>query len=258
MNGSGARTAWFRFYGELDELLRAGAAERERAYRFRGRPAVKDAIEAQGVPHTEVGLILAAGAPVGFGFGLSDGDRVAVFPHFTRLDLGPLATLLRPPLDACRFVLDVNLGKLAAWLRLLGFDTLYRNDFTDAEVAAIAERETRIVLTRDRRLLHQKRIANGHWVRADAPDAQVLEVLRRFRLGDRVRPLSRCLRCNGLIRPAPREQVWHRLEPKTKAFYHRFFQCQACGRVYWQGSHYDGLVAKLRHALATPHDASPA
>jgi uncharacterized protein with PIN domain len=143
-------TASFRFYAELNDFLPAEPPGLERRHGFEGRPAVKDAIEAQGVPHTKVELILRNGESVSFAEPLRDGDRVAVYPVFESFDLGPALAVRREPLREPRFVVDVNLGKLARRLRLLGFDTRYRNDFADPEVVRIAVEEGRIVLTRDR------------------------------------------------------------------------------------------------------------
>ncbi len=239
--------ATFRFYGDLEVFLPPCAHERERRYLFSGNPSVKDAIEAQGIPHPEVALILANGDPVDFDHPLASGERISVYPAFRTLP-SPAGGL---PVDPARlrFVLDVNLGKLARWLRLLGFDALYRNDFDDAEVATLSAAQARIALTRDRRLLHQKQIVHGYWVRAEDPDRQILELIRRYRLRPHVRPFHRCTSCNGLIRPVPKCDVLPLLEPKTRRYYHTFFQCTACGKVYWKGSHYEGILRKIDQAL---------
>ncbi len=237
----GESCAEFRFYGELNDFLPPGRRKLTLAYRFNGRPSIKDPIEAQGVPHTEVELIVANGLSVGFDYRLQDGDRVAVYPVFESFDVTPLASLRDAPLRGAGFVLDVNLGKLAKRLRLLGFDALYSNRYTDAEVADIAAAEQRIVLTRDRRLLHAGRITHGYWVRSVQPDGQTEEVLRRFDLYRQIRPFCRCLVCNGLLKPVAKADILDRLEPKTKLYYETFFSCAGCGRIYWEGSHLDKM-----------------
>jgi len=252
MNDSRPYTAVFRFYAELNDFLPPELDGQELTYHFNGNPSVKDAIEAQGVPHAEVELILANGESVGFGHQLSDGDRLAVYPVFESFDVDDLVKLRESPLRHSRFVVDVNLGKLARWLRLLGFDTVYRNDFADAEVVRVAADEGRIVLTRDRRLLHHKAVTHGYWVRAVDPEQQVEEVLRRFQLEYRVAPFHRCLACNGVIRPVDKAAVLHRLEPKTRLHYDEFHQCGHCGKVYWQGPHY----ARLENAVKRLVDPS--
>ncbi|HEX7034718.1 MAG TPA: Mut7-C RNAse domain-containing protein, partial [Pseudomonadales bacterium] len=250
-------TAVFRFYAELNDFLPPPVGV-ERVYRFNGNPAVKDAIEAQGVPHAEVELILVEGRSVGFGHRLADGYRVAVYPVFESFDVAGLVRVRPAPLRRSRFVVDVNLGKLARWLRLLGFDTLYRNDYADAEVVRIAAEEGRIVLTRDRRLLHHAAVTHGYWVRAVESQAQVAEVLRRFQLEGAVAPFRRCLGCNGLIHPVAKEAVQGRLEPKTRRYYDEFHQCEGCGKVYWRGPHYARLENMVSRLLAPPTDPSDA
>ena len=234
--------AEFRFYAELNDFFKPAQRQQTVPYRFNGHPGIKDPIEALGVPHTEVDLIVVNGASVGFDYRLRDGDRVAVYPKFESLDVSPIVKLRERPLRRVAFVVDVNLGRLARMLRLLGFDTLFSNAYADAEIVAISEAQGRIVLTRDRRLLHAKAVTHGYWVRSVWPRRQVDEVVRRFDLADQVRPFSRCADCNGRIEPVPKEQVADRLEPKTKKYYETFYRCPDCGKVYWEGSH----IGKLR------------
>lgn len=236
--------ALFRFYAELNDFL-CEARQGLVSYAFDGHPAIKDAIEAQGIPHTEVDLLLVNGASVGFDYQLRDDDRISVYPVFESFDIQSLVRLRQAPLRELRFALDVNLGKLARWLRLLGFDVLYRNDYDDAELARVAAQQNRVVLTRDRRLLHRKEVSHGYWVRSVDPDEQVEEVLHRFQLERRVRPFHRCLSCNGRIHPVAKAQVLDKLAPKTRRYYDEFYQCGSCLKVYWKGPHYTQLQEKL-------------
>jgi uncharacterized protein with PIN domain len=242
------RTAVFRFYAQLNEFLPPESRGAARRYDFSGNPSVKDAIEAQGIPHPEVDLILADRISVGFDYQLSDGDRIAVYPAFTTFDT-TASVRLRPALTAMRFVVDVNLGKLARWLRLLGFDTLYQNDFADPEVVALGKREERVVLTRDRRLLHHADVVHGYWVRSNAPETQIIEVLGRFHLEDQIHPYRRCLRCNGLVHPVSKANVLDKLLPKTRRHYDNFYQCDGCAHVYWHGPHIERLNKQLARWL---------
>ena len=116
---------WIRCYGELNDLLPAGQRQRAVAQPLFLTRSVKDAIEALGVPHTEVDLILVNGEPVDLDHPLRSDDRVSVYPPFTSLDLGDLPRLQPPPLPEARFVLDTHFGRLAAYLRMLVFDALY-------------------------------------------------------------------------------------------------------------------------------------
>lgn len=237
--------AGFRFYGSLNDFLRHLQAPYTIPYRFNGRPGIKDPIEALGVPHTEVELIIVNGEAVGFDHPLRDGDRVAVYPVFGRLDIHPLPKLREPPEIPPRFILDVNLGKLARQLRLLGLDCLYRNDYRDADIVEIAANENRVVLTRDRRLLHAKKIIHGYWVREVEVNQQVKEVGRRFGLSRPGGPFTRCLICNGLLLPVAKADILDSLEPKTRLYYEEFHRCGACGKVYWAGSHVEQMRKRL-------------
>ncbi|MGD9611789.1 MAG: Mut7-C RNAse domain-containing protein, partial [Kiritimatiellia bacterium] len=241
--------AEFRFYEELNDFLKPEQRQRTVVYRFDGHPGIKDPIEALGVPHVEVDLIVVNGASVGFDYQLKDGDRVAVYPVFESFDVAPLVKLREKPLRKIAFVVDVNLGRLARLLRLLGFDALFSNAYADDEIVAISEAQGRIVLTRDRRLLYAKAVTHGCWVRSVWPRRQVDEVVRRFDLAGQIRPFSRCADCNGRIEPVAKDAVADRLEPKTKKYYETFYRCPDCGKVYWEGSHVERLRERFKGVL---------
>ena len=149
-----------------------------------------------------------------------------------------------------RFILDVNLGKLAKRMRLLGFDSLYRNDNRDQELVQIAVNEQRIILTRDRRPLFIKQVSHGYWVRAVDADSQIDEVLRRYRLYGFIQPLVRCLVCKGMLAPVAKAEILDRLEPKTRLYYEVFHRCADCQRIYWEGSHITDM--RRRYASLLP------
>jgi uncharacterized protein with PIN domain len=241
-------TAHFRFYEELNDFLAPERRKLEFEYSFERRASIKDTIEALGVPHTEVELILVNGRSVGFDYILADGDRVSVYPMFESLDVTPLLRLRPRPLRKPRFVLDAHLGTLARYLRLAGFDTLYRNDYEDAELAEISAYEHRVLLTRDRDLLKRKIVTHGYFVRAHEPRRQLEEVCGRLDLYRVIEPFKRCARCNGLLRTVDKAEVIDELEPKTRLYYERFLRCMDCGRIYWRGSHFrrmEGLIVGL-------------
>ena len=231
------RTLFLRFYEELNDFLPPERRKIEFRHTIDRNASVKDVIESLGVPHTEVELILVNGESVDFSYCVQHNDRISVYPLFESLDISPLLRLRDKPLRTPRFVLDSNLGRLARYLRLLGFDCLYRNDYSDAEVAEIASRQQRIVLTRDRTLLRRKIITHGYFVRAVLPREQVKEVMKRFDLYRAVVPFSRCIRCNGPLSDVDKDQIVERLEPLTQKHYHDFKMCGNCGQIYWQGSH---------------------
>ena len=237
--------SFFRFYEELNDFLPLVKRKRTLEYAFKGSPGVKDPIEAQGVPHTEVDLIIVNGDSADFKYPLQDGDRVAVYPVFESFDITRLTRLRDRPLRKTAFVLDVHLGKLARRLRMLGFDTSYQNNYVDPDLVRTSVAEKRILLTRDRRLLFHKSITHGYWVRATDPDKQVLEVLRRFDLYRTIRPFQRCLDCNGSIAPVDKQEVIDQLQPLTKKYYDEFHRCSSCGKVYWRGSHVEHMTQRL-------------
>ncbi len=245
--------AFFHFYHELRDFFTGPGAAISLKYDFDGKPSVKDAIEAIGVPHTEVDSIVVNGTSVGFGCPLKDGDAVSVYPASFSPEIPVKAALRGEPPPS--FVVDVNLGKLARRLRMLGFDAAYRNDYADHEVAGLAESEGRIVLTRDRRLLRFRIITHGYWLRSDDPRIQVKEVLGRFGYYPLVKPFNRCLECNGDIVPVEKEAVLDRLEPKTRLYYNEFYTCTDCGKVYWKGSHYDRMKETLDSLIIRKRDA---
>lgn len=237
--------ARFRFYGPLNDFLPLAQRQVEFTHAFWGRPAVKDSIEAIGVPHPEVGLILQNRRPVGFDATLRDGDRISVYPPFRQLELSS-DLRLRPSLrQRPRFALDVHLGRLARYLRMLGFDTRYRHDFDDAELAHLAREEARILLTRDHGLLERSLVRHGYFVRATDPERQLVEVTGRFNLLPQAEPLTRCLSCNGLLEPVPKASVADELPPKTRKHFERFYRCTSCQKVYWKGSHYEHMKQRI-------------
>lgn len=249
--------AYFRFYDDLTDFLpyarRGGAFTHE----FEGRVSIKDMIESLGVPHTEVDLILVNGESVDFTYLVADGDRISVYPIFETLDITPVSRVRPAPLDEYRFVLDVHLGKLAAYLRLLGFDALLPDDHDDANLARIARDEGRILLTRDRGLLKRSMVTYGYCPRSTDSRQQLVEVLRRFDLFGKIDPFQRCLRCNGRLEPVDKDAVADRLPPRTREHYDEFRQCRSCGQVYWQGAHYERLRRFVEEARQSANGGGP-
>jgi uncharacterized protein with PIN domain len=244
------KRARFRFYAELNDFLPPPLRFRDAERTFLGAPAVKDVVEALGVPHTEVDLLMVNGESQGFDYRLQDGDRVSVYPVFEALDLGA-ATRVRPaPLRDPRFILDVHLGRLARLLRLLGFDAEYSPRAEDDDLAARSVAERRILLTRDRQMLKRRLVTHAYCLRSQAPFEQAVEVLRRFDLTSRAAPLTRCLRCNGRLQPLGIEDAAERLPPGVRASITRLAECRECRRLYWDGTHYPRLLGMADELLA--------
>ena len=238
-----------RFHDQLNEFLPAQLNEKAFEVEFKKARSVKDLIESIGIPHTELDVIISNEKSVDLDYQVQPGDRIEVYP----LSISPVFTLpdhavvhCQPePLSEHRFVLDVHLGKLAKYLRMLGFDTLYRNDYDDPVMADISAGERRILLTCDRMLLMRKQIIHGYYVRSRQPQQQLLEILSRYKLYDQIKPFSRCIHCNGRTYPVNKRSIETCLRAKTKKYYNDFYQCDSCNKIYWKGSHYQEMKKRI-------------
>jgi hypothetical protein len=234
------------FWGNLKELLRPPCRGLKRVeYELTRQASVKDIIEALGVPHTEVGRLIVAGREISFSFPGADDDTLDVYPLSPPVDV-TTPTLLRPePLPGITFAVDMNVGKLATLLRMAGFDTFYRNDISDPELVEVAGREKRILLSKDTDLLKRKGVVFGYLVREIQPERQLAEIVQLFGIKEQFKPLSRCLRCNGLLQPVGKEEIIEQLEPLTKRYYDSFRRCLGCGKIYWPGTHREQMLLVL-------------
>lgn len=234
-------SATYRFYEELNDFLPAARRGREFDSPCARTATTKHMIEALGVPHTEVELILVNGESVGFERQIREGDRVAVYPKFEAFDIGELLRVRERPLRRTRFVADAHFGGLARLLRMAGFDTLYDNACDDAGIEAIAVRDGRIVLTRDRELLKRRAITHGCYVRGLSSPEQLRAVFERLDLAASARPFTLCMHCNAPLREADKAEVLDRLPPKVRERHQRFTTCDVCRRVFWQGTHWQRM-----------------
>lgn len=247
------RRVTFHFHGRVVSYLASGQQTNGLDYALNGPTAVKHAIEALGLPHTEVECIMANGRPVGFAYIIQDGDLLDVYP--TIPPQVQAAVRLRPALpEPVRFVADNHLGRLVTYLRLLGFDVLHPKSLDDEQLAVVSADQERVLLSRDRRLLMRKIVVYGFCLQSRDPRRQLASVLDRFDLHDAIAPWQRCLRCNGRLRPVAKEEIIQRLEPLTKKYYHEFHICQHCRQIYWKGSHFAPLHALVSGVLAQSLD----
>ncbi|SER53071.1 hypothetical protein SAMN05421690_103511 [Nitrosomonas sp. Nm51] len=252
------KQARLHFYAELNDFLAPTERNKAVTHCFNHKASIKDVIESYNVPHTEIDLIIVNGVSVDFNYYVQHGDDIHAYPAYASApSIGhiPLVHLAPQITDNPGFVVDVNLGRLARYLRLLGFDCLYRNHFADAAIAEISSISRRIVLTRDRKLLQRKIIRYGYFVRAEAPKIQVKEVLAKFNLHPWLRPLTRCTYCNGKLIQTEKHSISHRLKPLTKKYYDKFLICPDCSQIYWQGSH-DMRVKQLIQEFSINHPAA--
>jgi uncharacterized protein len=238
--------AHLRFYAHLNNHLPLKKRQMLFPCRFEGRRSIKDMIESLGVPHTEVALILVNSEPVDFNYHVRPDDRISVYPAFQSIDISSVTPLHHEPLSEARFVADVHLGRLAAYLRMLGFDTLYPEDYRDEELARISSEENRILLTRDRGLLKRGKVRYGYFVQGTQPWGQLAEVLKRYDLLGEAMRYQRCTNCNGLLNLVDKAPIADQLPPKVREQYNDFRLCDACGKIYWKGSHYEQMEAFLK------------
>lgn len=241
-------TLRFLFRGDLSFFVRASRGAQEIVRQAREKTSVKDAIEACGVPHPEVALIVIDGAPVDFSHQLQADAIVEVYPVPAPVDLFPESRLQRG--QRTKFVADGHLGKLTRNLRLLGMDVAYDPRATDSQLIALATKEDRALLTRDRRLLMHAIVRDGYCPRSQAADAQTVEVIRRFNLPRLICAFTRCSDCNAPLAVVAKSKIVETLEPLTRLYYEDFRQCTGCGKVYWPGSHFSKLQARIERICA--------
>lgn len=239
-----------RFYKELNDFLPIAKRNISFKHHFEHAGSIKDVIESLGVPHTEVDVIIANGQPVTFDYKIKHGDHISIYPLSDLINVSPVAHLQPAPpgkiKGEIKFVLDVQLGRLAAYLRMLGFDTLYQNNFNDRELAEISVEQQRILLTYDKRLLMRKIITHGYYVRERQPKKQLLEIIKRFDLFNHFNPFTRCMSCNSKLKEVDKEAIKAQLMPRTQEDYNEFWQCNTCKKVYWKGSHYQRMQEQIK------------
>jgi len=149
------------------------------------------------------------------------------------------------------FVADCMLGRLAKWLRILGFDAAYLPKVEDPDLVALARREGRVLLTRDSGLIERTAKRAGRlFVRSDAWEDQVVQVLDEYTLWDEVRPKTRCVVCNMPLKPLSRERARNLVTPYVGERASAFALCPGCERVYWQGTHHGDMEKKIARILA--------
>ena len=226
-------TASFRFPAELARFLRPEHRAGSFQYSCARAASLKNAIEALGVPHTEVGEVRVNGALATLQRMVREGDEIEVLAAQSAPD-EPLA-----------FIADAHLGALARFLRMLGFDTAHEPQLHDRDIRRLAQEDNRIVLTRDRDLLKCRDIARGYYVRAIKPEQQLAEVAARYGLRAHARAFTRCLHCNLPLARIDKAMVAHRLPERVAALHETFTHCAGCDRVYWPGSHYERMRAVL-------------
>jgi len=239
--------AVFYFYGILNDFLDENDFKSRHEVSFFLNPSVKGLIEAIGIPHTEVDAVVAGSHPADFSYQVQHGDYIHVYPDVDLCGFEDAFSLQSKPPEPPSFILDVHLGKLAKHLRLLGFDASHANTLTDSRIIEIAQNENRIILTRDTGILKNGKVRWGYWVRSAEPERQLYELAAQYRLLDFKKPFTRCLECNGELKPVDMMEISDSLPAMIKKEQREFSRCQKCKKVYWKGSHYRKLVERVEH-----------
>ena len=227
------------------------AQRRKRDFKIglKGRESVKDMIEALGVPHTEVDLILVDGKSVDFNYILQDKDRVSVYPVFESLNITNVTHLRKIPLRRNKFIADINLGNIVKYMRALGLDLFYDSSLSTREIIELSKRENRIILTKDRKLLKFKDVSHGIFIRPGTTIEQIRRIINYLDIKDDIKPFSRCLQCNTLLNVVPKEHILNKIPPMTIEFCDEYVQCRSCDKIYWKGTHYVNMMRVLKQIL---------
>jgi uncharacterized protein len=247
-------TAYFHFDEALTFFLPRAKKNATIAHPFDWRGSVKDMIESMGVPHPEIELLMANGVSVDFDYIVESDAHIHIYASAADVDVSPKVAL-RPPLTvAPTFILDQHLGRLAAYLRMMGYDTLYRNDYHDEELAQVSHDDGRVLLTRDVGLLKRGIVTYGYFVRATHREKQLAEITRRYGLAQWITPFKRCMKCNGLVLTVTKDSVLQELPEGTANYYDDFHRCTVCQQVYWKGAHHQRMAALMDRVLENDLD----
>jgi len=243
------KTAYFRFYEELNDFLPEEKKKKQFEHNFSGRNSVKDMIESIGVPHIEIDLILVNGQSVDFNYIVQDKDEISVYPVFESFDISDVQHLRSKQLRIPKFVVDVQLGTLAKYLRMLGLDTCYRNNLKKDEIIKISLQEKRVILTKDKSLLKRNEVTHGYWIRNKNTEEQILELINRFDLKNEIKEFSRCLQCNTELITVEKKKIEENLPPIVRQHQNEFYYCKNCDKIFWKGTHYEKMKARIARII---------
>lgn len=240
---------YLRFYEELNDYLPREKRKVFFPHRFENGSTVEDVLKTFGVPLEAIDLVLINGHSVDFFQRLNNGDRISIYPVFEAFDIGPEMKVRTRPLRRPRFALDIRMGRLAAYLRMLGFDTLYDKDYKYKDLITLSQEQERILLSKDPSLVQQDRLSRAYLMRSTTPRQQLAEVLSHFDLFALVRPLGRCICCNTPLEPVRKREVIFRLPSKISERYDEFRLCPTCTRIYWKGIYYRHLERFVQNVM---------
>lgn len=241
----------FRFYEELNdylpEELRKGWIESS----AEPGTSVGEKIASFGIPLEEIDLVLINQQSESFEYILQEEDRISVYPVFESFDISQVSKLRDKPLREHSFICDVHLGRLCKYLRMLGFDTSYLNNYTPQQIIEISNLEKRVILSKNIQLTRHKEVTRAYWVRSAEPKEQLKDLIFGLDILKLAQPLTRCLNCNSELKIIKKEAIINRLEERTAKYYTEFFRCPLCDQIYWKGSHYESMLEFI-HQIEKP------
>lgn len=238
-----------RFYAELNDWLKSDIHQQDIFIETENETPVGSLIENFGLPCSFVDLILVNGRSVGFDYLVNNNDRISVYPVFERMNIVSISMLKQSPLRRLSFICDVHLGRLAKYLRILGFDTVYNNDYDKNRLIRVSNSENRILLSRSESLINNKQLTRRCLVVSADPEEQVRKIISDFDLKNDMAPMTRCLKCNARIQTVEKEAT---LDPAVRNVHElnsEFSKCPGCGKIYWRGSHYESMRTWIHHIL---------
>ena len=229
-----------RCFAELNDFLPAEKRQKSFSLSVKEPVTISEVIQMLGIPLSEVDLVTVNSKPVSRSYKLLDKDIMSVYPTFETFDITGIKTT-RQPIRVSKFILDAHLGKLSRYLRMLGFDTLYKNDYGDDEIIAIAEEQNRIILTRDKLLLRSPQVSHGYFIRATEKHEQLIEVVKKFDLYSQFKSFTRCMTCNNPLVSISKETIRNRLDENIVNSFDEFYHCSLCDKIFWKGSHFEHM-----------------
>jgi len=245
------RTIHLRFYEELNEFLPTEKRKVTFTHSIPVQTSAKDLIESFNIPHTQVQMILVNGEQKDFSYIVHDYDRISVYPFFHNFDIRSVSKIHHILPESIRFLVDQHLGTLARYLRMFGIDTAYNENLLDHDLAEKANREDRILITRDHSILKRNELKFGYYVYADNLDSQLEELTLQFNLTEYISLFSRCLECNSVLHRVEKAKIEHRLQNKVWEGHDTFTICENYDKIYWKGTHYQRMKQKIENILET-------
>jgi uncharacterized protein with PIN domain len=238
-----------RCYAELNDHLHPEQQFIAFPFFLPPKSTVKKLVDDIGINSDLIDLILVNDRSVDLSYILEENDRVALYPAFETFDISTITKVREHPLRQPKFILDVHLGKLANHLRMLGFDTLYKNDCSNEVLLSYSLNENRILLSKNRILIGNEKLTHAYYVKNKDPRLQLIEVLEHLDLYRLADPFTRCIECNSLLKSIEKEIIFSKIPPLVRNWCNEYQWCNSCNRIYWKGSHYQHMIAFIQSIL---------